>query len=142
MQAINNPNDPSSSKVLNIIVENAVQSTPIPQWGNKGTLDQAYRYAREGLWQGIGQTQVSTFENYDARLQAQINKEQQMYQWKQDYGNTHGNGNGDVGGGSDINPIPLRSQKEVDAANKEINDYGQYFYTDAHGQTKLTSKGL
>jgi len=128
MQAINNPDDPNSSKVLNSIVENAVQSTPIPQWGDKGTLDQAYRYAREGLWQAVGQTQVSPMENYEARLQAQMRKESQD--------------NNLNGYNSNFNPLPLRSQQEVSNVNKEIEKYKKYFYTDAHGRTLLTPEGL
>ena len=69
--AINNPNDPKSSKVLNTIVNNVIADSGIPNWADNKTLNQAYSYARQGLWQAVGQTQVGSYTDQAAVMRAQ-----------------------------------------------------------------------
>ena len=69
--AINNPNDPRSSKVLNTIVNNVIADSGIPNWADNKTLNQAYSYARQGLWQAVGQTQVGSYTDQAAVMRAQ-----------------------------------------------------------------------
>ena len=69
--AINNPNDPKSSKVLNTIVNNVIADSGISKWADDKTLNQAYSYARQGLWQAVGQTQVGTYTDQAAVMRAQ-----------------------------------------------------------------------
>lgn len=70
-QAINYPDHPSSNKILTSLVNNVIADSGIPQWADRPTLQQAYNYANQGLWQAVGQTDVTPFENYGARLAAQ-----------------------------------------------------------------------
>ena len=70
-QAINYPDHPSSNKILTSLVNNVIADSGIPQWADRPTLQQAYNYANQGLWQAVGQTDVAPFENYGARLAAQ-----------------------------------------------------------------------
>ena len=76
IQAIqNNLND---SPILQSIVEDAVRSSGISKWGDTATLNRAYKYARQGLWNAVGETQYQIQSNkaYDYAMQEQaaINK--------------------------------------------------------------------
>lgn len=67
LNAINNPNDPSSSKVLTAIVDQALVSSGITQWGDAQTLERARAYANQGLWSAVGQSDIATFDNFGAK---------------------------------------------------------------------------
>lgn len=66
-------NDPNASSVLKGIVEDAVGSSGISKWGDEGTLNRAYEYARQGLWNAVGETQYQIQSNkaYDYAMQEQ-----------------------------------------------------------------------
>ena len=72
-------NDPNASSVLKGIVEDAVGSSNIANWGDTDTLNRAYEYARQGLWNAVGETQYQIQSNkaYDYAMQDQLarNKE-------------------------------------------------------------------
>lgn len=72
-------NDPNASSVLKGIVEDAVGSSNIASWGDQTTLNRAYDYARQGLWNAVGETQYQIQSNkaYDYAVQDQLarNKE-------------------------------------------------------------------
>ena len=72
-------NDPNAPKELRNIIEDAVSSSNIASWGDKDTLDRAYEYARQGLWNAVGETQYQIQSNkaYDYAMQDQLarNKE-------------------------------------------------------------------
>ena len=76
IQAIQN--NPNASPILQSIVEDTVRSSGIPKWGDKDTLNRAYKYARQGLWDAVGETQYQIQSNkaYDYAMQEQaaINK--------------------------------------------------------------------
>ena len=71
LNAIQNPQDPTAEPILNAIVRSAVDASGVPTWNDKTALKRAYDYAGMGLWSAIGQSSVSTFENYGNRLAAQ-----------------------------------------------------------------------
>ena len=72
-------NDPNASSVLKGIVEDSVGSSNIASWGDASTLNRAYEYARQGLWNAVGETQYQIQSNkaYDYAMQDQLarNKE-------------------------------------------------------------------
>lgn len=72
-------NDPNASLVLEGIVEDAIGSSNIESWGDQVTLNRAYDYARQGLWNAIGETQYQIQSNkaFDYAMQDQLarNKE-------------------------------------------------------------------
>ena len=76
IQAIQN--NPNASPILQSIVEDAVRSSGISKWGDKDTLNRAYKYARQGVWDAVGETQYQIQSNkaYDYAMQEQaaINK--------------------------------------------------------------------
>lgn len=69
-------NDPNASSVLKGIVEDAVGSSNIASWGDANTLNRAYEYARQGLWNAVGETQYQIQSNkaYDYAMQDQLAK--------------------------------------------------------------------
>lgn len=71
IQAIQN--NPNASPILQSIVEDAVGSSGISKWGDESTLNRAYEYARQGLWNAVGETQYQIQSNkaYDYAMQEQ-----------------------------------------------------------------------
>ena len=69
-------NDPNASSVLRGIVEDAVGSSNIASWGDQATLNRAYDYARQGLWNAVGDTQYQIQSNkaYDYDMQLKLAK--------------------------------------------------------------------
>lgn len=63
LQAIQN-NRNAAPELLRI-VEDAVNSSGVRNWGDKAALDSAYYYARLGLWSAVGETQYQTLQNPD-----------------------------------------------------------------------------
>lgn len=58
-------NDHNAPKELRNIIEDAISSSNIANWEDQDILNRAYGYAREGLWQAIGDTQYQTLQNQD-----------------------------------------------------------------------------
>lgn len=61
MQAVQN--NPEASPILQGIVEDAVGSSGIKNWNDENILNRAYDYARQGLWNAVGETQYQTLSN-------------------------------------------------------------------------------
>lgn len=74
IQAIQN--NPNASPILQSIVEDAVGSSGISKWGDEAILNRAYEYARQGLWNAVGETQYQIQSNkaYDYAMQEQAAK--------------------------------------------------------------------
>ena len=60
-------NNPDASPVLTNLVESTINSSGIKDWGDANTLQQAYNYARQGLWQAIGQSEPQIVQNWRAQ---------------------------------------------------------------------------
>lgn len=131
LDAINNPNAAQSQPVLNSIVEAAVNGSGIKGWNNNEALQQAYNYAKQGLWQAVGQTQVSPFEDYGAKLAAQKRMQQDLMTQQSAVKM------------QDPNGTSLFTKDDVAKKNeKTISDYNKYRklgYINAEG--KVTNKG-
>ena len=84
VQVLQNDN---ASSVLKGIVEDAVGSSNIASWGDTDTLNRAYEYARQGLWNAVGETQYQIQSNkaYDYAMQDQLarNKERRAREAKE-----------------------------------------------------------
>jgi hypothetical protein len=72
MQAVQN--NPEASPILQGIVEDAVGSSGIKNWNDENILNRAYDYARQGLWNAVGETQYQTLSNkaYDYEMQERL----------------------------------------------------------------------
>ena len=70
--AIKDPTNAYYGTVINAIVDNVMQSSGIPTWGNYNNIkNQALGYAREGLYSAIGEQRLSTYANKAAELATQ-----------------------------------------------------------------------
>ena len=134
LNAIQNPQDPTAEPVLNAIARSAVDASGVPTWNDEAALKRAYDYAGMGLWSAIGQSSVSTFENYGNRLAAQ----EAMQKRVKDY---QGAGNNTSINGIPINPLNIYSQKERTQVSRNIKDYSKYFQQ-VNGKWTLTKEGL
>lgn len=128
-------NDPNASSVLKGIVEDAVGSSNIASWGDTDTLNRAYEYARQGLWNAVGETQYQTIQNQDylnplQELQRK-NLERQLNPTPSSLA---------------LNPSNIYSSRELSEDEKVYNDnirkFSNYFYTDAQGRTRLSEEGM
>lgn len=72
MQAVQN--NPEASPILQGIVEDAIGSSGIRNWNDENILNRAYEYARQGLWNAVGETQYQTLSNkaYDYAMQERL----------------------------------------------------------------------
>lgn len=127
LDAINNPNRAASQPVLNAIVEQVIGSSGMSNWADTPTMNKAYNYARQGLWSAIGQTNVSPYEDYGARMALQ-----DYYRRK----------NNNLTGDYPNNPIPIISSRAAKEATDNINNFKQYFYKDKNGHWKMNTDGL
>lgn len=130
--------DPNAPKDLVKIVEQAIDSSGIRSWEDKNALKQAYDYARQGLWESIGDTtyQIQNNKAYDYAMEeaAQIRKEAREAATSQQQAlNTNLLA---------INPVNIYSSKEQKKAAQNIKDYSKYFTKDAQGNTVLTEEGM
>ena len=139
--AINHPDDPRASSVLNTIVNNVIADSGMTNWADNKTLNQAYNYARQGLWQAVGQTQVGTYTDQAAVMAAQeamqkraetrAKKDARQRQLQLSLTPNFDRRN-------------VRTSKEVGAIAQEAKDwekYKKYFYKNANGNWVLNSKG-
>lgn len=130
--------DPNAPKELTNIVEQAIESSGIKSWGNANTTKKAYEYARQGLWESIGDTtyQIQNNKAYDYAMNeaAQIRKEaREAALSQQQLLDTNL---------LSINPVNIYSSKEQAKAAQNIKDYSKYFTKDAKGNTILTEEGM
>lgn len=134
-QAINNPDSPRSSRILNTLVNNVMADSGIPQWADRATLGQAYNYARQGLWQAVGQTQVQTYTDEAAKLAAQEASQKRVARYAAGLQNPTTNH-------AMLTPRALRSQKEIEDNTRKINTFIHNGYVkEVNGRYELTPLG-
>lgn len=135
LDAISNPNRAQSQPVLNAIVEQVMGSSSMSNWADQPTMDKAYNYARQGLWSAIGQTNISTYEDYGARLAAQEAMQKRVKENSQRRVQNLA-----------INPLNIYSSRELSKEENEYNanvkNFSKYFYRDSDGRMRLTTEGL
>lgn len=137
LQAIQN--SPNAAPELLKIVEDAVNSSGVRNWGDEATVNRAYDYARQGLWSAVGETQYQTLDNWRAKMaeqEAMQIRAKQMAVDRQEQAQLNSLA---------INPLNIYSSRELSADEKKYNDnmkrYSKYFYKDEYGQMKMTWAG-
>ena len=138
LDAISNPNRAQSQPVLNAIVEQVMGSSGMTSWADQPTMDKAYNYARQGLWSAIGQTNISTYEDYGARLAAQ----EAMQRGLKDYGRQQAEQSRLKM--YNINPSSLYGKEEVAAQNKATKELLEKFKSRGYFNSRgaLTNAGM
>ena len=69
LQAIQD--NPNAAPQLTRIVEDAINSSGVRNWGDQATIARAIDYAKQGLWSAVGEAQYQTLDNWRAKLAAQ-----------------------------------------------------------------------
>lgn len=118
LNAINNPNASGSARILNAMVNDAIESSGINSWADDATKKQAYKYAWQGAWNAVGQTAASPYEKAAASA---TNNE-----------------------GARYNTRNVLTSKEKQAQLDEISDwdkYKQYFYKNKNNHWVMTAQG-
>lgn len=127
LQAIQD--NPNAAPQLTKIVEDAINSSGVRDWGDQATIERAIDYAKQGLWSAVGETQYQTLDNWRAKMAEQEamqkRAEKRAAAAKEAESNKY-----------KVNPLPLRSEQEIDASNKKVQDYIN------KGYLKRTKAGL
>lgn len=140
LQAIQD--NPNAAPQLTRIVEDAINSSGVRNWGDQATIARAIDYAKQGLWSAVGETQYQTLDNWRAKMAAQeamqIRAEKraaarQAAEQKQAQLNNLA-----------INPLNIYSSRELSKGEKRYKEnmkrYSKYFYKE-NGQWKMKYAG-
>lgn len=141
LQAIQD--NPNAAPQLTRIVEDAINSSGVRNWGDQATIARAIDYAKQGLWSAVGETQYQTLDNWRAKMaeqeamqiragkRAAARKAEELKQARLN--------------NLAINPLNIYSSRDLSKDEKKHKDalksYSQYFYKDANGRIKMTWKG-
>lgn len=123
LQAIQD--NPNAAPQLTRIVEDAINSSGVRDWGDQATIARAIDYAKQGLWSAVGETQYQTLDNWRAKMAEQEAMQKRAAAAKEAESNKY-----------KVNPLPLRSEQEIGASNKKVQDYIN------KGYLKRTKAGL
>ena len=137
LQAIQD--NPNAAPQLTRIIEDAINSSGVRDWGDQATIARAIDYAKQGLWSAVGETQYQTLDNWRAKMAAQeamqIRAEKRAAARAQQENNK----------GFELNPSNIYSSRELEASEKKYKNamkyYSKYFYKDSHGQMRMTYEG-
>ena len=136
LQAIQD--NPNAAPQLTRIVEDAINSSGVRNWGDQATIARAIDYAKHGLWSAVGETQYQTLDNWRAKMaeqEAMQKRAEKRAAAQQARLNSLA-----------INPLNIYSSRELSKDEQTYKDnvkkYSKYFYTDAQGKVRLTEAGL
>lgn len=141
LQAIQD--NPNAAPQLTRIIEDAINSSGVRNWGDQATIARAIDYAKQGLWSAVGETQYQTLDNWRAKMAEQeamqIRAEKRAAARKAEELKQARLNN------LAINPLNIYSSRDLSKDEKKYKDalksYSQYFYKDANGRIKMTWKG-
>lgn len=135
LQAIQD--NPNAAPQLTRIVEDAINSSGVRDWGDQATIARAIDYAKQGLWSAVGETQYQTLDNWRAKM-----AEQEAMQKRAE---KRAAARAQQDKGFELNPSNIYSSRELDASEKKYKNamkyYSKYFYKDSHGQMRMTWAG-
>lgn len=136
LQAIQD--NPNAAPQLTRIVEDAINSSGVRNWGDQATIARAIDYAKQGLWSAVGETQYQTLDNWRAKMaeqeamQIRANKRKAEAAQQARLNNLA------------IDPLNIYSNRELSKDEKKYNDdmkkYSKYFYKE-NGQWKMNQEG-
>lgn len=136
LQAIQD--NPNTAPQLTRIVEDAINSSGVRNWGDQATIARAIDYAKQGLWSAVGETQYQTLDNWRAKM-----AEQEAMQIRADKRKAEAAQQARLNNLA-INPLNIYSSRELSKDEKKYNDdmkkYSKYFYKE-NGQWKMNQEG-
>ena len=134
--------NPNAAPQLTKIIEDAVNSSGVRNWGDQATIARAIDYAKQGLWNAVGETQYQILDNWRAKMAAQeamqIRAEKraaarQAAEQRQAQLNSLA-----------INPLNIYSSRELSKDEKKykenMKNFSKYFYKE-NGQWKMKYAG-
>lgn len=137
LQAIQD--NPNAAPQLTRIVEDAINSSGVRNWGDQATIARAIDYAKQGLWSAVGETQYQTLDNWRAKM-----AEQEAMQKRTEKRAAARENQGRLNNLA-INPLNIYSSRELSKDEKRYKEsmkkYSKYFYKDSHGQMRMTYAG-
>nr|DAG99965.1 MAG TPA: hypothetical protein [Crassvirales sp.] len=141
LQAIQD--NPNAAPQLTRIVEDAINSSGVRNWGDQATIARAIDYAKQGLWSAVGETQYQTLDNWRAKMAAQ--EAMQIRAEKRAAARKAAEQKQAQLNNLAINPLNIYSSRELSKDEKKYKDilknYSKYFYRDANGRIRMTWKG-
>lgn len=136
LQAIQD--NPDVAPQLTRIVEDAINSSGVRNWGDQATIARAIDYAKQGLWSAVGETQYQTLDNWRAKM-----AEQEAMQIRADKRKADAAQQARLNNLA-INPLNIYSSRELSKDEKKYNDdmknYSKYFYKE-NSQWKMNYEG-
>ena len=136
LQAIQD--NPNAAPQLTRIVEDAINSSGVRNWGDQATIARAIDYAKQGLWSAVGETQYQTLDNWRAKM-----AEQEAMQKRAEQRAAERQKQAQLNNLA-INPLNIYSSRELSKDEKKYNDdmekYSKYFYKE-NGQWKMNHAG-
>ena len=137
LQAIQD--NPDAAPQLTRIVEDAINSSGVRDWGDQATIARAIDYAKQGLWSAVGETQYQTLDNWRAKM-----AEQEAMQKRAEKRAAARENQGRLNNLA-INPLNIYSSRELSKEEKKyknnMKNFSKYFYKDSHGQMRMTYEG-
>ena len=140
LQAIQD--NPNAAPQLTRIVEDAINSSGVRNWGDQATIARAIDYAKQGLWSAVGETQYQTLDNWRAKMaeqEAMQKRVEQRAAARKAEEQRQARLNNLA-----INPLNIYSSRELSKEEKKYNDdmkkYSKYFYKE-NGQWKMNQEG-
>lgn len=141
LQAIQD--NPNAAPQLTRIVEDAINSSGVRNWGDQATIARAIDYAKQGLWSAVGETQYQTLDNWRAKMAAQ--EAMQIRAEKRAAARQAAEQRQAQLNNLAINPLNIYSSRELSKDEKRYKDnmknFSKYFYEDSHGQMRMTYEG-
>lgn len=141
LQAIQD--NPNAAPQLTRIVEDAINSSGVRNWGDQATVARAIDYARQGLWSAVGETQYQTLDNWRAKMAEQ--EAMQIRAGKRAAAKKAEEQRQVRLNSLAINPLNIYSSRELSKDEKKYKEdmkrYSEYFYKDNHGQMRMTWAG-
>lgn len=135
LQAIQD--NPNAAPQLTRIVEDAINSSGVRNWGDQATIARAIDYAKQGLWSAVGETQYQTLDNWKAKMAEQEAMQKRAEQ--------RAAARAQQDKGFELNPSNIYNSRELNASEKKYKDvlkrYSKYFYKDANGRIRMTWEG-
>ena len=136
LQAIQD--NPNAAPQLTRIVEDAINSSGVRNWGDQATIARAIDYAKQGLWSAVGETQYQTLDNWRAKM-----AEQEAMQKRAEQRAAERQKQAQLNNLA-INPLNIYSSRELSKDEKKYKEdmkrYSKYFYKE-NGQWKMTHEG-
>lgn len=130
---------PNAAPQLTKIVEDAINSSGVRNWGDQATIARAIDYAKQGLWSAVGETQYQTLDNWRAKM-----AEEEAMKIRAEKRAAAAEKQAKLNGLA-INPLNIYNSRELSKDEKKYEDvlknYSKYFYRDRNGRIRMTWEG-